>query len=157
MEDPRGFNLCVTTNYRNSGNATTFIPGGETILSMFRCPSSTLPAVAPATFQGYDYGDSNSDIQNVGYATSDYKACVGKEDFGLFVKARDAASSGRALHTKIRDVTDGTSNTIAIGESAYAGKDGDNFPVWIGITGRDERQLFKTQFPSVINLSLIHI
>lgn len=150
MEDPRGFNLCVTTNYRKSGNATSFIPGGDSRLTMFRCPSSTLPAVAPSSWKGYDY-TGNSDLQNVGYGTSDYKGCVGKEDNGLFVKARDAAGEGRSLNTKIRDITDGTSNTIAIGESSYAGVDGEDFPVWIGITGRDERHLFKVQFPSVIN------
>ena len=58
---------------------------------------------------------------------------------------------GRALCTRIRDVTDGTSNTIAVGESAYGGRSGHDLPVWIGITGRDERHLFKTQFPSIIN------
>lgn len=149
--DPRAPNWGVFKNYYDSNG--TFIPGGDTIVSAFKCPSSTLPDVVPAVFQGYDYanGSSSSDQPAVGYAVSDYKGCGGYADRGVFVKARDVANAGRRLGTKIRDITDGTSNTIAIGESSYAGRDGSDLPVWIGITGRDERSIFKTQFPSPIN------
>ena len=61
------------------------------------------------------------------------------------------AGEGRGGGTRIRDITDGTSNTIAVGESSYGGRNGSDLPTWIGITGRDERHLFKTQFPSIIN------
>ena len=153
IEDPRAPNWCIFKNYKESGNGTTFIPGGDTILPAFRCPSSTLPATVPEIWQGFSFvgGSSSSDVPHVGYAVSDYKGCVGKEDQGFFVKARDSALSGRKMETRIRDVTDGTSNTICVGESAYGGTSGEDLPVWIGITGRDERTLFKTQFPSIIN------
>lgn len=153
QDDPRGANWCVFNNYEDSGNATTYIPGGETIISAFRCPSSNLPSVVPDVYKGYSFsnGSGSSDKPHVGYGVSDYKGCVGKEDHGFFVKGRDAARSGRPLSTRIRDVTDGTSNTIAVGESAYGGRSGNDLPVWIGATGRDERVVFKTQWPSVIN------
>ena len=150
-DDPRGANWCVFKNYFD--NNGTIIPGGDTRLTAFRCPSSTLPDVVPATFQGYDYagGSGSSDQPAVGYAVTDYKGSVGFGDQGFFVKGSDLAGAGRSAGTRIRDVTDGTSNTIAVGESSYAGVDGENMPSWIGITGRDERLLFKTDFPSVIN------
>ncbi len=151
IDDPRGANWCVFKNYFDSNG--TIIPGGDTRLSAFRCPSSILPPVIPASFQGYDYagGSPNSDQPAVGYATTDYKGCVGINDRGFFAKARDLQEAGRSAGTRIRDVTDGTSNTIAVGESSYAGTDGENIPSWIGLTGRDERVLFKTELPSVIN------
>lgn len=149
--DPRAPNWGVFKNYFDSNG--THIPGGETNLTTFRCPSSTLPEVVPESYQGYDYagGSSSSDQPAVGYGISDYKGCGGYRDRGVFVKARDVIGAGRSLGTKIRDITDGTSNTIAIGESSYGGRSGNDLPVWIGITGRDERGIFKTMFPSPIN------
>jgi len=129
------------------GSAGTIIPGGETVVSTYRCPSSVLPDNLPASnpISGTTLHD-----YKIGYATCDYKVCAGEGDRGCFLKSRDAVNAG-ATKIAFRDITDGTSNTIAIGESAYAGRDGTDWPTWIGATNADEPVLFKTEAPSVIN------
>jgi len=115
----------------------SMIPGGDTQLEAFICPSSIVPT------------HSRSGLSK-GYAKSDYKGSNGFGDFGIFWKVRDGAVIKRTTPIKIKDVTDGLSKTIAFGESAYVPEPKD-FPVWIGAPGSDEPALFKTQPPSTIN------
>lgn len=115
------------------------IPGGEAQIGIFKCPSSPLPEVAPS-------GPAT------GYGTSDYKGCNGWADRGLFFHVSDGLQAG-FRSVSIKNIEDGTSKTIAIGESAYVPADND-WPVWIGGIARDEQTLFKTQPPSVINCSI---
>lgn len=112
------------------------IPGGDTALAVFACPASAVPSHGKAGAQK-------------GYAKSDYKACNGWSDFGLFWKRSDGAET-RRTQVGMKNITDGTSKTIAFGESAYVPSTND-FPVWIGGPASDEPALFKTQPPSVIN------
>ena len=119
------------------------IPGGDVQLEVFRCPSSGLP----------DVGQSrNPAALWIGYATSDYKASTGTGDHGMFFKRRDGRSAGAEgvaksrgyVRVRIADITDGLSNTIALGESAYFSFAMDDWPIWMGAPGTDESALFKT-------------
>ena len=115
------------------------IPGGDAAIGVFKCPSSPIPehvTTGPAK----------------GYATSDYKGCNGWADRGIFFHVKDGKEAG-VQAVSIKKIEDGTSKTIAIGESAYVPADND-WPVWIGGIARDEQTLFKTQPPSVINCSV---
>lgn len=56
------------------------------------------------------------------------------------------------LSIKIKDVLDGTSKTITIGESAYTVRPRD-FPTWIGTYDEDGSVLFKTRDPINCNLT----
>ena len=118
------------------------IPGGDTVLQVFRCPSSQL--LAWSEYSSPIYG---------GYATSDYKACNGKGDSGMFYKVEDGDKRGYS-RVRATDVTDGLSNTIALGESSYYGQLHD-WPIWMGAPDTDEAVLFKTQLPSIINCGVI--
>jgi hypothetical protein len=119
------------------------IPGGDTILPVYRCPSSEIqPRVESAP------------IHYNGYATSDYKACTGQGDDGLFWKVADGWNNAKETKVRPQDVTDGLSKTIALGESSYyitSGSQNNDWPIWLGAPGTDEATLFKTQPPSVIN------
>ncbi len=119
------------------------IPGGGTEIAVFKCTSSPLAPHAPP-------GSAAA-----GYSTSDYKACNGFADRGMFFHISDGlnALGGPYRDVAIRKIEDGTSKTIALGESAYVPAL-NNWPVWIGGVGSDESTLFKTQPPSVINCSI---
>ncbi|MGD9854614.1 MAG: DUF1559 domain-containing protein [Planctomycetaceae bacterium] len=145
------------------------IPGGETPLAVFRCPSSIIRAT-----KRNDDGTQSAD--GVGYATSDYYGNNGgdltdsdggnsDQRDGVFFKMEDHlttngdtnfqpwATRGPAPSIRIRDFTDGTSSTIIIGEGSYFNQDQDQ-GTWIGDTGCDEGVLRKASPDSVINTTL---
>ena len=134
------------------------LPGGETIIASFRCPSVDLPEVSPGTFE------------NSGYGTSHYKASRGYCDRGMFWRtaeglkvgncsdldingdgALDTVIKDRYTRIRLQDVTDGTSKTIAVGEAAYY-VGAEDFPIWAGSAFEDGSVLFKTQ--DLINCNL---
>ena len=112
------------------------------MLSVFRCPTSVLPSNRVPLFP-----DAN------GYATSDYKASTGLGDSGLFYKTYDGERAGYS-RVRVADVTDGLSNTIAFGESAYY-LGTSNWPIWLGASGSDEAALFKTDPMAPINCGIV--
>ena len=54
---------------------------------------------------------------------------------------------------RIKDVTDGLSQTIALGESSYYSTPGE-WPIWFGSPRTNDATLFKTSLPSVINCAM---
>lgn len=139
------------------------IPGGDTVLTVFRCPSSDLPTHVPES-------DANSGpppaagFGNSRYATSSYKASRGYCDLGMYLRTAEALKTQERelidftgdgvpdkitktetiVETQIKHVTDGTSQTIAAGEAAYV-PNFRAFPVWIGSHSEDGSILFKTE------------
>lgn len=138
------------------------IPGGDTRLAVFRCPSSALPDIVPATFAipGLEsYGPLPLKIPaTAGYAVCDYKSAGGGGDVnglsldGSGLMGKNAESMGGR---PISAITDGLSNTTFIAESTYVTGDKtgtvivsgqtagtptkvEDFPTWIGSVGDDE-------------------
>jgi prepilin-type N-terminal cleavage/methylation domain-containing protein len=123
---PGVFDLAFT----DTGHILT---GGDTNLKVFRCPTSILANHVRQS--GVNYFD--------GYATADYKGSRGVNNDGIFLKVVNALAQG-SPSIGFNDVTDGSSNTIAIGESAYY-HTVQQQPVWVGAVVYDESCLFKTQ------------
>ena len=127
------------------------INGADTVLTVFLCPSCTLPSKSAEATAAWKNG----------FGTSNYAACQGPstpptysdDEKGIFGQLRTQTRS-----TRIRDVTDGTSNTLAFGEKAYVTVDGSNgkrdWPVWVGAVGEDEQVVFKTEFGDVMNTTV---
>jgi prepilin-type processing-associated H-X9-DG protein len=93
------------------------IPGGETALQVFRCPSSALNDVC------VDLGPASMAPHRMGYGTSDFKA------------SRHAFDLNHEPPVRFAEIVDGLSVTVLLGESSYPGQDGTAWPVWIGMMG----------------------
>ncbi|QDT67525.1 Type II secretion system protein G precursor [Planctomycetes bacterium MalM25] len=142
----------------------TPIPGGDTVISAFLCPSVDLPKTVP---EGPYFNQPL--LITSGYGSSHYKGSRGYGDRGLFLRRAEALLTNKFFadydgdgvdeeHEKrrynriaIRHVADGTSKTIAFGEAAYFTESTD-FPLWLGTSFEDGAVLFKTQ--DVINCNL---
>jgi prepilin-type N-terminal cleavage/methylation domain-containing protein/prepilin-type processing-associated H-X9-DG protein len=147
------------------------LPGGDTIISVFRCPSADLPALVPDNSY---FGAAGTSV-NTGYAAGHYKGSRGYCDRGMFWRTAEGLNTQTCTNVdidgdgvldtvtkkpftrvRIQDVADGTSKTIAIGEAAYfASGDGTNrgdFPIWFGTAWEDGSTLFKTQ--DIINCNI---
>lgn len=128
------------------------VVGGQVELPVFRCPSSNLMGTSPAMVGlSNSAGSSSLRDEQVGYGTSDYKGNSGPgtrdgindDNNGLLMKRRDGVGNGGVVEANFGSISDGSSNTIMIGESSYPGRDGTDWPVWIGATLTDEATLFK--------------
>ncbi len=138
--------------------ASQLVPGGNSLIPVYMCPSSQLAQFAPQINTGF----AQFPGPTTGYARTDYKGSRGPNDRGMFWRRTEGSRKGcdghfrdagpqndcrpKRAETKVtlRSVKDGTSKTIAIGESSYY----DNalkFPVWIGAPDNDESALFKTE------------
>jgi len=120
------------------------IPGGEIKVATYRCPSSTLPDVVPATFTipGFNVARPPSSGEMLGYAVTDYKSAGGScfGDDGPIQKNCEYVGGH-----KFSDIRDGLSNTLLAGESAYVTGNNttnptvvEDWPIWIGAPGTDE-------------------
>jgi prepilin-type N-terminal cleavage/methylation domain-containing protein len=152
-----------TQYYKAQGKPATgaVMPGGDQIISIFRCPSSLLPSHAPAVFDVVGYKALPVDPRIIGYATSDYKGCGGSDGPNM-----DEIGSNNGLLMKYSEsngpvalaaATDGLSNTFMIGESAYAPADNkgeivDDYPTWIGAQVNDEQSRITGEVVAMINL-----
>ena len=130
-----------------SSTSLTILPGGDTLLPMYKCPSSALPAICPLTWTipGSTSVSTLSTGQfSAGYATNDYKGAGGsaRGDFGVLHKLYEARNR------RIADITDGLSNTTLITESTYVPGNGnptnlaptplEDWPSWFGGPNTDE-------------------
>lgn len=141
------------------------VDGGDAIISVFRCPSVDLPDNVP---DGGWFGGFAGMFRNFGYGTSHYKGSRGPADRGMFWRTSEGLKIGTAVkadydgdgvlenivkedsykRVQMRNVLDGTSRTIAIGEAAYT-TSVENFPYWMGAYVEDGSILLKTE--DVIN------
>lgn len=141
--------------------------GGDTVIDTYRCPSSELASHASESLP--DRKATN------GYATSDYKGSNGFADEGIFHHLCDNSAAARRFYglddsatvrpwdIRPKHVTDGTSKTLLVGESAYyrrtrsQGSGGGSsegieyWPIWMGGVWSDENTLFKTEDGIPIN------
>jgi len=143
-------------------------PGGDRVVTTYRCPSSALPSHVPATWtvpgsQLIGGGSIPSlTAMAIGHATTDYKGAGGScnGDFGVLHKIWEGQP------TRWADVTDGLSNTIMVAESSYvttnvsasarrttAPTSFRDWPTWIGMfgDGQDETVRINGRTESPIN------
>jgi prepilin-type N-terminal cleavage/methylation domain-containing protein/prepilin-type processing-associated H-X9-DG protein len=124
-------------------------PGCDSVLPVFRCPSSTLAV------RSLDVGPRPLRPYQRGYGTLDYKGCIWGRGAGIIVHNGVFDRGGPVV--RLRDVTDGPSNTIIVGESSYPGENGDEWPTWAGMINTPASLVFETErFKAPINCRTKH-
>lgn len=138
------------------------IPGGDTVLPIYLCPSSAMPSQVPESWNIPGGGPGTADPEITGYGTISYKACGGsaRGDFGMMHKLEEGGGF------RFRDCTDGLSNTLLVAESAYTTSgepfpdpgdpveppdDLGDWPIWVGTTNSDEGARVNGRTNSPIN------
>jgi prepilin-type N-terminal cleavage/methylation domain-containing protein len=110
-----------TLTFGNGANPAMPTPQSETKLPIFRCPSDPSPDLNPIRLY---------------HATSNYRAVVGPLPLSLFYVDYDY---GGVLYqnsrTRMATITDGTSNTLIVGECIFDEKVGKRAALWTGMTG----------------------
>ena len=108
------------------GAQSTFpanVPGqlSQTPLKIFRCPADTGPDLNP--------------IRN-NHAMSNYRGVAGPYTYPFISRNLDFGGVFyQNSHVRITDISDGTSNTMCIGECKYDEKDGKTACIWAGMSG----------------------
>jgi prepilin-type N-terminal cleavage/methylation domain-containing protein/prepilin-type processing-associated H-X9-DG protein len=107
--------------FGNGANPALPTPLTQTRLSLYRCPSDTGPDLNPVRLH---------------YAMSNYRAVSGPTTFPFFYANQDMGGV-MFQNSKIRitDVTDGTSNTLAVGECKFDEGTGKRAAIWAGMSG----------------------
>lgn len=107
------------------------IPGGDTIISAYVCPSDALPSIVPPAYAipGGFYPSNGSfgrranveHSQAIGYARTSYKTAGGScwGDDGAMHKLWEHMGDNGNISRKFRDFTDGLSNSLLTAESTY--------------------------------------
>jgi prepilin-type N-terminal cleavage/methylation domain-containing protein/prepilin-type processing-associated H-X9-DG protein len=128
----RGMGVSETTmfGWQNAGPAgsiqsvmATDVPNklSQTPLKVFRCPADTGPDINP--------------IRNH-HAMSNYRGVAGPYTYPYITKNMDFGGVfWQNSKVSINDITDGSSNTLCIGECKYDEKDGKTACIWAGMEG----------------------
>jgi prepilin-type N-terminal cleavage/methylation domain-containing protein/prepilin-type processing-associated H-X9-DG protein len=122
----RAMNVQPGVNRFGNGVETCYptdVPGqlSTTVLKVFRCPSDT---------------GSDINVNRNGHATSNYRGVAGPYTY-LYITENMDFGGVYFQNSKIRmdDITDGTSNTLAVGECKYDTQSGQLACIWAGMTG----------------------
>ncbi|MCA9070580.1 MAG: DUF1559 domain-containing protein [Planctomycetaceae bacterium] len=95
----------------------------STVLPVYRCPSDTYQTTYVAEISGVELGVSN-------YPGLGGQVLCAPNDTGVF---------GQNSSTRMRDITDGTSNTFLVGERIAEQPIADRIPVWVGVYLTEEQ------------------
>ncbi|QDT92768.1 DUF1559 domain-containing protein [Gimesia algae] len=133
-------NMYNALNVKSTQLVATPSPESKTTIPLFRCPSDT---------------GSQLNSDRGGHATSNYKTIYGSRGTGTSINTspHNAAGGNGSFwsnsNTRLRDLTDGASNTVLIGETAR-GRVGSityNGGVWVGYydNGKTASVVWKTE------------
>jgi prepilin-type N-terminal cleavage/methylation domain-containing protein len=110
-----------STTFGNGANPALPNSYTQTKLVLFRCPSDTGPDLDPI---------------RLNFAMSNYRAVAGPITYPFYTHDLDMGGV-MFQNSKIRptDVTDGTSNTLAVGECMFDEQTGKRAALWAGMSG----------------------
>jgi prepilin-type processing-associated H-X9-DG protein len=113
--DYTGVQTCFPANV--PGNP----PVSQTVLKVFRCPSDIGPDLSPPRNN---------------HATSNYRGVAGPYTYPYITVDMDFGGVfWQDSNIKVTDISDGSSNTLAVGECMYDDKVGKTACIWAGMSG----------------------
>jgi prepilin-type N-terminal cleavage/methylation domain-containing protein/prepilin-type processing-associated H-X9-DG protein len=96
-------------------------PLSQTKLTLFRCPADAAPDLNP---------------ERLNFAMSNYRSVAGPITYPVFVPDQDMGGvMFQNSAVRIADITDGTSQTLAIGECIFDQRIGKRACIWSGMSG----------------------
>src|SRR5262245_44638944 len=111
----------TTRRFGNGANPAMPDQWSQTKLTIFRCPSDTGPDLNPVRLD---------------HAMSNYRATTGPTAYLLFYADTDMGGvMFQNSKIKIADITDGTSNTLIVGECMFDPPTDKRAALWTGMTG----------------------
>jgi prepilin-type N-terminal cleavage/methylation domain-containing protein/prepilin-type processing-associated H-X9-DG protein len=111
----------ATRTFGNGKNPALPDAWTQTTLPLYRCPSDTGPDLNPI---------------RLNFAMSNYRAVAGPITYPWFFVDNDMGGvMFQNSKIKLTDVTDGTSNTLAVGECIFDEKTGKRAAIWAGMSG----------------------
>ena len=122
-QDPLYKNLGVDQGVKFGGGANPAMPTAltQSILSLFRCPSDTGPPLNPV---------------RLNHAMANYRAGAGPITYPSFYPDQDMGGvMWQNSKIKFTYISDGTSNTLAVGECMFDPKTDKRAALWAGMTG----------------------
>ena len=123
VEQQNLYTLLDPVNQKFGGGANPAQPttASQTKLKLFRCPSDTGPDLNP---------------ERLNHAMANYRAVAGATTTPAFVTNQDMGGvMFQNSKIKFEQITDGTSNTLCIGECKYDQAVGKLAAIWPGMTG----------------------
>lgn len=107
--------------FGGGANPAQSTPLTQTRLAVFRCPSDTGPDQNPVRLK---------------HGMSNYRAVAGPITYPTYTYNQDMGGvMYQNSKTRVRDILDGTSNTLVIGECMYDEPSGKKAALWAGMTG----------------------
>jgi prepilin-type processing-associated H-X9-DG protein len=96
-------------------------PGTQDKLTIFRCPADSAPDLNP---------------ERLNFAMSNYRAVAGPITYPWFFENLDMGGvMFENSAVRLTDITDGTSNTLCVGECIFDAKTGKRACIWPGMSG----------------------
>jgi prepilin-type N-terminal cleavage/methylation domain-containing protein len=111
----------ATTRFGNGANPALPDSWGQVPLKLFRCPSDNGPDLNPI---------------RLSFAMSNYRAVAGPITYPTFFANQDMGGVMFQNSTiRLTDITDGTSNTLAVGECKFDPRVDKRAAIWPGMSG----------------------
>jgi len=124
-----------TTNQTLTVNGVAVV---NTIVKTFICPSDTLPNTKSNGYGKSNYPGNQGNMATAGGQQSGCATWKGSNQNGMLLNAND---NNITWTSSLADTSDGTSNTVMIGEATVStnvspsNTGGGNFPIWAGGNG----------------------
>ncbi|EAQ79590.1 hypothetical protein DSM3645_03903 [Blastopirellula marina DSM 3645] len=125
IEQTNVFEALDKTSNRTDFDDAAILAAARTVISGFRCPSDSAPDLNDKAAPLYGPGSGRTKTQDL--ALSNYIGSMGNDGGATATNTKGNGVLWPGSNVKLRDILDGTSNTIMVGERDYFFHRGSNW------------------------------